>query len=170
MRILEGMDWKNKEGLAETLLNVEFKKTLPIILDEKTIKCLDSGLYYSHGRDRNLRPVMIFCPKVVVTQKIELEDAITATHFVSQYLIDHMMYEGKVENYLTILDSANLSFTALPKMWIVTFVKTFNHYYYQRNVCMAVLNVHWTIRAIYAIVKPFIHPLTIIKSWMDNGV
>lgn len=38
MRILEGMDWKMKEGLAETLLNVEFKQKLPVILDDKMIK------------------------------------------------------------------------------------------------------------------------------------
>ena len=119
MRILEGMDWKMKEGLAETLLNVEFKQKLPVILDDKMIKWLESGLYYCHGRDRNLRPIMIFCPKVVVTQNIELEDAIITTHFVSQYIIDHLMYEGKVENYLTILDSAKLSITALPKMWVI---------------------------------------------------
>lgn len=112
---------------------------------------------------------MIFCPKVVVTQNIELEDAIITTHFVSQYIIDHLMYEGKVENYLTILDSAKLSITALPKMWVITFVKTFSHYYYQRNVCMAILNVHWTIRAIYALVKPFIHPTTRQKIIFESN-
>ena len=108
-----------KEGLSEVMLNYEFKQKLPIVLDDKSIKWLKYGLYYWHGRDRNLRPVMIFCPNVVLEYKIELEDAIKATHFVSQYVLNHLFYERKIENYLTILDSAKLSITALPKMWII---------------------------------------------------
>ena len=115
-------------------MDVEFICKLPIVLNEKMIDCLNLGLFYSFGRDRCLRPILIFRPKVSVDHKIQLEDAIQTSHFVLQYVIENMMYEGKVENFITILDSEKLSFTQLPKMWIVSFVNTFNHFYYQRNV------------------------------------
>ena len=46
MRILEAMEFKNKEALEETLLWVEFYKKLPIVLTEKMIQLLDLGLFY----------------------------------------------------------------------------------------------------------------------------
>ena len=145
-------------------MDVEFISKLPIVLNEKMIDCLNLGLFYSFGRDRCLRPILIFRPKVSVDHKIQLEDAIQTSHFVLQYVIENMMFEGKVENFITILDSEKLSFTQLPKMWIVSFVNTFNHFYYQRNVWLAILNAHWSVNMLYAIAKPFLHETTKKKT------
>ena len=154
------MEFKNKDAYEETLLYIEFSKKLPIVLTEKMIKLLDLGLFYPHGRDRCLRPILIFRPKVTIDNVVVLEDAIETTHFVVQYVINHMMCEGKVENFVMIIDSENLSFTQLPKMWIIAFIKTFNHYYYQRNTGIVILNAHWTVSALYAIAKPFLSSTT----------
>ena len=89
-----------------------------------------------------------------------MEDAIETTHFVAQYAINHMMCEGKVENFVIVIDSEKLSFTQLPKLWLIAFVKTFNHYYYQRGTGTIILNAHWTVSALYAIVKPFLRAKT----------
>jgi len=100
---------------------------------------------------------------------MELEEAMMATHFVAQYVIDHKMHVGKVENWLTILDLANLGVSSLPKNWIISFVKNFNHHYYQRNIGMLLMNTAWTLRAMWSIVKPFIHPTTREKIIFEKG-
>lgn len=134
MRVFEGMEWKHKEGMDELRLHLDFlRDNLPIVLTEPQMELLDSGLYYMYGRDKSLCPLMHFCPAVIVSLKLELEEAMKATHFVAQYVVNHMMHVGKCENWLTILDLAGLGVTSLPKKWIISFVKNFNHNYYQRN-------------------------------------
>lgn len=161
MRVLEGQDWKIKKAFEELKLHIEFKRdTLPILLTESLVTCISSGLYYNYGRDKSLCPVMIFCPKIVASLGISLEDAMTATHFVAQYIMNNKMLTAKVENWLTIIDIAQLGFGALPKKWIITFVKTFNHNYYQRNKALYLLNCSFAVRMVWAFVKPFLHSTT----------
>jgi hypothetical protein len=130
---------------------------------------LESGLYYMHGRDKSLRPLMMFCPKVFVTLKMDLHDAMMATHFMGQYIVNYMMRPGKVENWLIILDLAHLGITSQPKNSIIQFVKNFNHNYYQRNIGMFLMNTSWGIRAMWGIIKPFVHPTTRQKLIFEGG-
>lgn len=169
MRVLEAMEWKHKEALDELKLHTDFlKETLPIILTDPMKELLDSGLYYMYGRDKSLCPLMIFWPAVVASLKCELEEAMTATHYVAQYVVNYMMHVGKIENWLTILDMANLGVTSLPRQWITSFVKNFNHNYYQRNKGMALLNTAWSLRAMWSVVKPFVHPTTREKLMFEG--
>lgn len=164
------MEWKYPEGMKELRDHLDFlKTTLPIVLTEPMMELLDSGLYYMYGRDKSLRPLMMFCPKVITTLKIELEEAMMATHFVAQYVVQYKMYPGKVENWLTVLDLGKLGMTSLPKKWIMSFVKNFNHNYYQRNCGMFLLNVSWGVNAMWAIVKPFVHPTTREKLTFEKS-
>ena len=130
---------------------------------------LDSGLYYMYGRDTSLRPLLVFSPKVILTLEIELDDAMLATHFVAQYIIDNLFKPGKIENWVHILDLANLSFTSMPKKWIISFIKNFNHHYYQRNRRMFLLNVGWGVRTMWNIVKIFVHNTTKQKLIFDGS-
>ena len=113
-----------------------------------------------YGRDKSLRPILTFCPKIVLSLKIELEEAMLATHYVAQYVSDHLFVDGKIENWLHILDLAHLSFTSLPKKWIISFIKNFSHHYYQRNRRMFLLNAGFAVRTMWNIVKVFVHNTT----------
>lgn len=161
MRVFEGMEWKHKEGLKELRLHIDWiHETLPIMITEPMVELIESGTFYMYGRDRSLCPIMHLCPRPLTGLKLNVDEAIMATHFVAQYVKDHMMYAGKVENWLTIMDVDNMSVSALPKSWIFNFVKAFNHHYYQRNKGMFLMNISWGVNFMWKLVKPFIHHTT----------
>jgi hypothetical protein len=123
-----------KEGLKELTLHMDFVlNTLPIVITEPMMELIDSGLFYNYGRDKSLCPIMFFCPKVVSQLKCQLEDSILATHYIAQYVLHTKMHIGKVENWITVIDAAHLGIFSIPKKWVIQFVKTFNHHYYQTN-------------------------------------
>ena len=133
MRILHSADYNNKKAEEELNLHYNWKlETLPIVLNNVMKDLLDSGLYYVHGRDKSLRPLNIFCPAVVLEKQFDINDAIAASHFVDQYIINYLMTPEKVENWSSILDLGKLSFNSLPKKWILDFIKAFSHHYYSR--------------------------------------
>ena len=164
------MDWKLKDAYEELTHHLNFlANTLPIVLTEPMMKLLDSGYYYSHGRDRSLRPIMFVSPKEILGLGLEPHDDITAIHFVAQYVMRHKMWPGKIENVLTIIDLANLSFTALPKKWIMIFINNFNHNYYQINTKMINLNTTWSIRLLWKMFKSFLHPIVRNKTMFEKS-
>ena len=130
---------------------------------------LDSGLYYIHGRDRSLRPITFFSPAVVLVKQFDINDAIIASHFVDQYMINYLMTPEKVENWNWVLDLGNLSFNSLPKKWILDFIKAFSHHYYSRARCNYMLNSSFAVRAIWNIVKVFVDPVTKSKMIIEGS-
>lgn len=79
LRVLKGEDYKIEVAAKRIQEVLEWKaKTFPMVLtdDQKTL--IDAGLFYVHGRDRSLRPITIFCPKVVLSFKIGIEDSLPA--------------------------------------------------------------------------------------------
>ena len=157
LRILDSFDFDIEATVEE--LNFDHKwriSTLPIFLSDSMKNMLKSGLYYVHGRDRSLRPITVFSPVVVLSLEFEVKEAILATHFVDQYIIDFMLAPGKVENWIGILDLGNLSFSSLPKKWILEFIKAFSHHYYARLRRTYLLNSGFGVRWMWNIVKIFV--------------
>lgn len=74
-----------------------------------------------------------------------------------------MMTVGKVENWVNILDLAHLSFTSLPKSWIIQFVKSFSATTYARTRVMYLLQAGTAVMWMWKIVKVFVHPTTTKK-------
>lgn len=70
------------------------------------------------------------------------------------------MVVGKVENWINILDLAQLSFTSLPKAWIIAFIKSFSSTTYARSRVMYLLQSGMAVRMMWNIVKIFVHPTT----------
>ena len=153
LRILDAWDLDIKKAVEEFNFDHEWRvNTLPIFLTDQMKKLLESGLYYVHGRDRSLRPISIFSPAIVLGIDYEINDAILASHFVNQYIIDFMMTQEKVENWVGILDLGSLSFTSLPKRSIMEFIKAFSHHYYARLRRTYLLNSSFGVRAMWNLI------------------
>ena len=145
------------------------KNDMPIQLTDPIVRTIELGLSYMFGRDRSLIPIMHFCPKVFIDNKIDLGVSILATQFISQYVVDNHMYAGKSENWLTVFDLNNVGITALPRDWIVEFINKFKHHYYQRNVGMFLLNSPFMIKFLWSFLSVFIpestkKKITIVSS------
>lgn len=169
MRILTSTVFEYEKSVEEFMIynqyHLDYKS---IILSENQKNLLNSGLFYTHGRDKCLRPITFFNPDVVVKINAELEDAIVVSHFVNQYIINYLMVTEKVENWVCVLDLSNLSFTALPKAWIIQFIKVFSHNYYGRAKKSYMLNTSLGCRMMWNIVKIFIDKVSISKLTVEG--
>lgn len=161
LRAIQGEDYKVDVAARRLGEVLEWKtKTFPMVLTDNQKTLLDAGLFYTHGRDKSLRPIVIFDPKVILEYDIGLEESLPACQFVSNYIIEHMFYIGKVENFTNILDLGKLSFNALPKAWIIAFIKSFSSTTYARSRKMFLLNAGTAVSMMWAIVKMFVHHTT----------
>ena len=62
-----------------------------INLTRNMMTLLDSGLYYIHGRDRSLRPIVVFTPEIALKIKANVQDAVVASHFVNNYILKYLL-------------------------------------------------------------------------------
>jgi len=159
LRVLEGEEFKTKQASKRLLEHLKWREeTLPITLNDNMHELIaDLGLFYTHGRDRSLRPLTFFQPIVVVGRKVDLEESLLACHYVAQHIIENMMVIGKVENWINVLDLAKLSVSSLPKSWIIAFIKSFSSNTYARTRCMYLLNAGTAVAIVWAVVKVFVH-------------
>ena len=126
-----------------------------ISLTRNMMALLDSGLYYIHGRDRSLRPIVVFTPEIALKIKANVQDAVVASHFVNNYILKYLLWEEKIETWSGIMDLSNLSFTSLPLAWIKDFIKAFMHTSHCRMHKGYMLNTTWGFRMVWKIVNIF---------------
>ena len=158
---MQGNDFKVPVWAQKLVEHLEWRRDhLPIILNDTQKLILDSGLFYVHGRDRCLRPVTYFCPKIILSIQSELEESLLACHFVAHYIIENMFVVGKIENWVNVLDLAKLGFTSLPKKWIIHFIKHFSTHMFARTRWMFLLNAGTAVSMMWSIVKIFVHHTT----------
>lgn len=87
-----------------------------------------------------------------------------AFFFAMNYNISNYMIPGVVENFITILDLEFLGVTALPKKWIMEFIKGAAARYKARGVKTMIVQTVRSIRWFYAMVSPFIDERVKIKT------
>lgn len=104
--------------------HVDFvKQRMTCELNEEATEILHKGLFYTHGRDRNFRPICILRAAVLTTGKINYEEAMNAYFFVAAYTIKNLLVPGKAENWDSIIDLNNLAVSRLPLKFTIQFVK-----------------------------------------------
>jgi len=54
-------------------------------------------------------------PKIFKLLKPDIEVALRGCHFVMQYLVEHMLIPGYIENWIPIIDLENMSINDIPK-------------------------------------------------------
>ena len=125
MRFIQANHYKVEKAVEDLLTHLEWRRTyLPICLTTDQKRFLDEGMFYIHGRDRNLRPLNIFDPRVIIGKTADRDEVIMIVHFVLQFIIDNMFIPGKIENWISIMDLSNLSINQLPKQWLNSFIKS----------------------------------------------
>ena len=157
MRILSACNYNIEEAVQELNFDHYWRlNTLPIFLTDSMKSLLQTEFYYSHGRDRSLRPILILTPAVVLNSECEWDDFIMLSHFINQYVIDFMLTPGKIENWIGIINLENVSLFTFPKHYITRFLKDFFHHYHVRLRMLYVLNANFGIRCMWNVFNEFI--------------
>jgi hypothetical protein len=96
---------------------------LPIKLEEPHIRLIKSGAFTVFGRDKFYRPVIIVKPLIFNNLGFEWnnDDLMLAVSYSIFYTRNHMMQEGKVENFSCIFDLEHAQPWSLPIKSMQTF-------------------------------------------------
>mmetsp|Transcript_25423 Transcript_25423/g.25176 ORF Transcript_25423/g.25176 Transcript_25423/m.25176 type:complete len:132 (+) Transcript_25423:309-704(+) len=125
MRFLQANDYKPKLAVKELQQNLTWREEhLPIILTDVQKELIDNGYLYTHGRDKLFRPLVVHNPKVYKAFKPDIDEALMACHFVMHYIRDNMMIPGIIENWVPIIDLANMSVNDIPKKRVLSFINS----------------------------------------------
>ena len=96
------------------------------------LNLLNSGGIYIHGRDRNLRPVLVCnVQKLLQASKYfgdNNTDLICMLIYLMEYMDHFVMIKGRVENVLLILDCDNMGLFNAPYALIKQILKVLQEY------------------------------------------
>ena len=135
-------------------------------LTPMTIRLLQTGCFYIHGRDKFYRPTFVMDANLMAKLTKTNPEIITVEvfqemfAFLFMYVKNVMMLPGQIEQWVCLCDLGNLSMASLPRKQIMAF----------GQVCQANLmffmfksvyvNVSWGQRLFYKAAKAFIDPET----------
>ena len=157
MRILSACNYNIEEAVQELNFDHYWRiNTLPIILTDSMKSLLQTEFYYTHGRDRSLRPLLILTPAILLNSEFEWDDFILLSHFINQYVIDFMLTPGKIENWIWIINLENVALLSFQKHSIKRVLKEFSNHYYERLRMLYILNANIGIRCMWNVLKGFI--------------
>ena len=101
----------------------EWLLTLPPepLLTPLALKCLQSGCFYIHGRDKYFRPTFIIDGAILT--RLQKEDPNTVSvetfnvilTFLIRYMREVMFLKGHVDQWVTIMDMNGASMLSLPR-------------------------------------------------------
>ena len=91
------------------------KSKFPLLIDEDIAELINQGLIYIHGRDKNFRPI-VFLNALKLTQKKWLQDhhLVNLIVLLYSYMDEFMLVEGRIENFILIIDCNDISLFNAP--------------------------------------------------------
>lgn len=120
----------NVEKAGEKLFNhIEWLSAIPPEprLTNHTIRLLQSGCFYLHGRDKWYRPCFVMDGRIMAEMAKNEPEFITAERFnemfafLYRYTQNVLLVPGHIEQWVTICDLNNMSMTSLPRKQILAF-------------------------------------------------
>ena len=102
-------------------------------------------------------------------KKYPIEDYINASGFLVQFLIEHLLIPGKIENWINIIDMGKQGLTQLPLKAILKYVSALQKLYKCRLAYSFVVNPPSSIVYIWTCCKPFIDKATQSKVVIEKN-
>lgn len=67
-------------------------------------------MMYFSGRDCNYKPIIVLDAKKVRDSSINVNDLVNVLGFFFNFIVENMMIEGQVENWVIIIDLGKIGF------------------------------------------------------------
>lgn len=130
---------------------------------------LDEGFLYVHGRDRSLRPIVVFRPHIIHKCQATVDEVALVGHFVNKYIISQLLVPGKVESWIMIVDVEEYSTNMIPISDIKALIKIFTNFEYSHTLANVAVHVNFLIRGLWFIISPFLDPSTKKKTILSGN-
>jgi hypothetical protein len=138
--------------------------------EDKSIKLLNTGFTYIHGRDHQFRPIIICQPYIL--QKYEKEysesDVVNASIFICQYMVNYMLIPGQIENWIMFINLGKTSLLSMPDS-IKKLIKALSDYFIARLYKSYILGMNAILRLIFKFMCNFLEEVTVKKFVILEG-
>jgi len=117
-RYLEGSAYKNKDAYDAIMTHHTFLTTtypLQVSVISKYIDGLNAGVFYALKRDKSHRPIQIVNVKALNKMKLSDDDLVGMICFYENFLLTRALIDGKIENWVIIVDMKGVGLTSMPK-------------------------------------------------------
>lgn len=120
-----------------------------------------SGAVYWHGRDEELRPILIVdCP---VAGKQNPEHCARALLFLLEFALQDLLLKGKVEQWTVVLDLRGMWLTSLPYSFLAKIVPLLQTKYKARLWRLYMVGMPFMLSGAFEMVKGLCEPTTVSK-------
>jgi hypothetical protein len=171
LRFLQASGFDHEKALKMVTDNFEWKKKyFPLTLSYKHKEILNSGFIYVHGRDHRFRPLIVLNTAIYLknTNKYSIEEMIYSLIYFFEYMVQHLLIPGQVENWSIICDVSKFSVIIIPKE-LKMILGTLSSNYRCRLFSMYILNLPFLLSLIWKAVKIMLNPTTERKIRILNG-
>ena len=110
---------------------------------------------YVCGRDNRFRPIIVVNAARIMNLELTSEQLQKLTIYVSEYVKEHIFVPQKVENWIFIIDLANIGIFKLPLNSLKDLGYTLEKNYRTKLYRLYTVNAPWTITVIYGFIKAF---------------
>jgi hypothetical protein len=165
-RYLEGSAYKNQEAYDAIMAHHTFLTTtypLNPSLIAKYIEGLNAGVFYALKRDKSHRPIQIVNVKALGKLKLSEDDLCGMICFYENFLLTRAIIEGKIENWVIIMDMKGVGLTSMPKKQAKVLAKPLQMYYKGRLYRLYLVNASMVMKVGWKLAKKIVDPLTVLK-------
>ncbi|CAD8091498.1 unnamed protein product [Paramecium sonneborni] len=117
---------------------------------------LDKGIIYLGGRDKKYRPSVIFQVGLIDQKNIKVEEFLAALNTVFMITQQYCFYEGYVENWIILIDTAELGLLSLPVEILKKIISTAAAHYVGNLEKLYLLNPSMGLNMSWSLVSKFI--------------
>lgn len=110
---------------------------------------------YICGRDDKFRPIIVVNAARIVEMKLTSENLQQLTVYVTEYVKEHIFIPGKVENWVFLIDLANIGIFKLPLNSLKDLGNTLEKNYRTKLYRLYTVNAPWTLTVLYGVIKTF---------------
>jgi len=162
LRFLQAASFDIRNALEMITNHLEWKKLLDINkISDKTKEILNIGLIYIHGRDCRYRPIINISAKMFEKYKnvytfLEIKIAII---YLLEYILEHLLIPGQVENWDVIIDCNDVYITSIPTE-IQEIISELQNNYPCRLFILYLVNLSGNLDFLWSSIKPLINGIT----------
>lgn len=160
LRFLYAAKWDLQLAVRNIETHLEWRKNRlrKVYPDEPPLQVMNSGGLYIHGRDHCFRPLLIIRPSLLCP--FPLDQVLSASSYLLEFLLQHMLLPGQVENWVLLIDMSDCS--SIPHSTLHHILTFFTLHYPCRLYNAFVLNVSATLWSSLSVclspeLTPFFH-------------
>ena len=117
---------------------------------------LEQGFLYANGRDRKMRPNLIFKARKVIDNEVTVEDLVKLNVFWSAYLIFNGLVPGKIEQFNLIVDMSDVALHEIPIQRFGGMMARTKMHFAQRMSYSGIIKLSWFLQKAVNMITVFL--------------